>query len=236
MMKFLNKHFTIRVYNSAKSHKQLLKPSYKTFFDKLFKKEKNFYVKPHKVNPEDIKFYEPAEPLLFKEKAYLILDSPKDIKTANIIQYGLLYPGFFISGYKLITTVLKFKILGSIIWGVIFAYICRFIKGFNQNRYYMITKINLLEDGKSIQIHTFANKFTIDISSLRKVTHEEALYYTQLIGGTDYIPIVIKDDIYIVSKNCKIYDRALFNAITSGNYVKITEEKKVDKEDTIDIN
>jgi hypothetical protein len=223
MLKF---KFTL---NTSRS---LFKPRIKNFFENFFKKNK-FYIKQHSFNPEDIIYYEPPDPLLFKEKRFNVLESPDDTKITNILQYGILYPSFFISGYKLITTVIQFKILGSLLWGFVFVYVCRLMRGFTQNKYFMINKLYLLEDGKSVQIFTGANKFIIDISAIRKVTPEEAMYYKTLIGGNDYLPIVVKDDIYILSRNCKIHDKDLFNAISSGNYIKLTG--KVDKEDTIDI-
>jgi hypothetical protein len=229
MMNLLNKN--LKFISSQK----VLKFPQKNFFEKFYKKEK-FYVQPKNINIDDMSYHEPSQPILFQNNKYNILTSQENTKIANVIQYGLIYPITLLSGYKLITSIFKFKIIGSLMWGAIFVYISRLSRGFGQNKYFMIKRIDLLDDGRTIEVFTYANKFKADIASIRKVTAEEAMYYAGLIGGTDYIPIIIRDEIFIIARSSEINDQEVFSAITGGSYIKLTKDKTVDKEDIIDIN
>jgi hypothetical protein len=227
---YLNKYFPANNLST-----KLIKQSHKTFFFESYIKRNKLYVQHKKVSPELVEYFEPTEPVVFKDKKYIVLESPDTDKMSNFIQYGALLPLSMLSGYKLITSIINFKILGSICWGVIFTGITRLMLGFIQNKHFMIKVINLLEDGKMVEIETFAQKFNVDISDIRKVTPEEALYYSNVIGGNDFFPIVVKDEIFILSKGSLINDKTLFSAISNGNYIKLTQEKTVGKDDTIDI-
>jgi hypothetical protein len=206
----------------------------KHFLEKFIKRNKIF-VQYKKIDPEMIQYYEPEEPIIFKENKYLLIQSNFNSTMNNIVQYCGLLPATVISAYKLIKSIMGYRIFSSLIWGGIFLLSTRLIVGFTQNKYFMIEKMNLKEDGKSIEIITMADKFIADISDIRKITPDEALDIAVLLGGNDFVPIVIKDEVFIVSRNASVFNQALFVAISNGNYIKLTNEKKVGKDDTIDI-
>jgi hypothetical protein len=206
----------------------------KPFLEKFVKKNK-LYVQYKKIDPEMVSYYEPEEPIIFKNQKFLLLESNIGDFFNNIVQYCALYPATLGSGYKFLTCLLNFKILGTLIWGGLFTAIAKLTLGFSQNKFFMVQQIYLLEDGKTVEIITQADKFKADIADMRKVTPEEALSYAYLLGGNDFIPFVIKDEILVMSRDSTIIDKPLFSAISSGNYIKLTGDKTFGKDDTIDI-
>jgi hypothetical protein len=235
----INLKFVKYIYNSKNYFTNTIKAkqpsliSKKTFFEKIFTKQK-LAVEIRKAVNEQKEFYEPPEALVFKNNRFSIIETD-DTKTIELVQYCILYPIVLVSGYKLLSNILRVKIIGSAIWGAIFYYSYRSTHSFVQNKFFLIKRINLLEDGKTVEVATYADNFKADIADFRKVTNEEAMYYATIIGGVDYIPIVIRDAIYILKRKCKINDNEVFNAVCNGKYIKLTQEKKVDKENIIDI-
>ena len=125
------------------------------------------------VNPE-IGYYEINTPIKFKENKFLIAKSDEK-SLINFMTYGILSPLIIISGYKTISCVFQLKLLGGVIWGSIFGLCIRLLMGVSHNKRYIITEINLFQDGENLEIVTYIDRFKVDIANIRRINQEELL-------------------------------------------------------------
>jgi hypothetical protein len=204
--------------------KHLIKFQNKSFYDKFFKRQWYGYDQVP-INKEPT-YYQPSEPLIFKNGKYLLLDT-KEKFPAKVVEYALLGSSIF-CGYKLVSNIIRFKIIGSIIWTGLFLFLFKSFKDVMNNRYFFIKNVYLLEDLKTLEIVTMFDTFKINIMNVRRITEDELQYYAGLVGDSKFIPLVLFNQTFALSRNANIINPDLFKAVTNGKYIKISEDKKVD--------
>jgi hypothetical protein len=220
-----------------KTNKFIIKISSKTLFTTGKTKKQIFeeYLK----DPEDRKpeYFIPKDPIVFKDKKYPLL-KVKSLQTTLFIMENLVFlPTMLFAFYRSIRSLLLFRPIRCIAWGAVGVLIMRYKYGIIQNKKFMISDMNLLEDGKTVEVKTYNNVvFNVDIFKIRRMTVDEALYFAQLIRNinTYYIPIVINKEFYIIEKTAAINDPELLNAVSQGQYISLDNENII-KKDTIDI-
>jgi len=206
------------------------------FFKKFGKKPKKMTDPESSSKTED--WFETEESLIFQDKKYPILKVQNTEKNImKIYEYGLLLPLTLYTGYKFGFSLITLRPLKSIMWGGFFLFFARLLRGINTNKYLFILGIDLLDDGKSCLVTTAKEQMIIDVKSIRRLNQEEAVYYSHMLvqNNLEYIPIIIKKDVFLIFKNSSIFNREIFSAITSGKYIKVKEENLINKEDAIDI-
>lgn len=203
----------------------------------------NFKKKPQKMSDPESKtksdeWYEVEEALVFQDKKYPILkvqNTEKNVMT--FYEYGILFPLTLFTGYKFAYSLITIRPFKTILWGGFFLFSARLLKGINTNKYLFILYIDLMEDGKNCLVTTAKEQVIVDIKSIRRLSQEEAVYYSHMLiqNNLEYIPIIIKSDVFLIFKNSNIFNKEIFSAITSGKYIKVKEDNLINKEDAIDI-
>ena len=211
--------------------KQFIRISNKNFYEKFMKRKWSHY--DQYPTHKEIKYYEVKDPLIFKNGKYLILETTHKLPS-NLMEYGL-FTTSVISTYKLISNIIRFKIIGSLIWGAILA---MSYKGFNYsvtNRFYFIKEIYLLEDCQTLEVVTLLDKFNVNVANVRKITEDELQYYVNLVGDSEFIPLIINNQTFAISRKSLVSNNDIFKAITHGYYIKVTDDRKVTNDNYIDI-
>lgn len=205
-----------------------------------------------KKKDQNEEFYEPEIPLIFDDKnAYQVLlvseTLMKDIKKLEV----LIYPGLAIAGLYAFWSLIHLRFIRTIISTLLYGVLNGWLRGVNLNKKKIIHKIELLDNGTTLRIsflnqamnysngsqkpgHSYIEK---DISLIRRLNIEEISYFNEAYPSIIYnfIPIVIDDDIYLLDIKSLISDQDLWQAISSGKYIKINREDVVNKSEAIDI-
>jgi hypothetical protein len=182
-------------------------------------------------------FYEPTETLIFKENIYPILQMEESYKKKiKVIEY-LLYVALGLTGYKTITSLLHIRPFRTILWGGAFFISARLFRGILKNKTFIISAINLLNDGKKVQLVLESGTKVVDIKDIRRITNDEARYFQLMMGpGHErYRPLVVDKEIYVIWKESTVYDKEILSAVSSGKYIKIKGENIIKPDDIIDI-
>ena len=212
-----------------------LKMNQKNFFE--FKKQSTPFDQDYSEKKEKVEvWYETNEPLVFTGgKTPIVQATKSDKNLARRLRNYIVFPTMLFSGYKLATSVLVFKFWGCFLWGGLFFLTTRLYRGLTINKYYFVYNINLLEDGRSIEIFGEGAPHIADITDIRRLTPEETVFVLEMMpdARVAYIPIVVKEKFYLVFKNSKIYNAEIFKAICSGKYIKMRES--INKDKSIDI-
>jgi hypothetical protein len=203
--------------------KQFIKFNNKNFYDRFFKRTWYGYDQVP-VNKEP-NYYQTSEPLVFKNGKYMLVET-KEKFPAKLFEYAACSFSV-ICGYKLISNIIKFKIIGSVVWTGLFFLSFKTFREMLNNRYYFIKNIYLLEDLKTLEIETMFDTFRINIQNVRRITEDEMQYYVGLVGDSKFVPLVLFNQTFAMSRNAIILNADLFNAVTNGNYIKASEDKKV---------
>jgi len=225
--------------NKREHKRQLIYNQQYNFFNFF----QNFKRKPQKMSDPESKtksdeWYEIEEALVFQDKKCPILKVQNTEKNVMIFyEYAVLFPLAFYTGYKFAYSLVTIRPLKTIMWGAFFLMSARLLKGINTNKYLFILSIELMEDGKSCLVTTAKEQVIVDIKSIRRLSQEEAVYYSYMLvkNNLEYIPIIIKSDVFLIFKNSNILNKEIFSAITSGKYIKVKEDNLINKEDAIDI-
>jgi hypothetical protein len=222
--------------NKRAEKKQLIYIQQNNFFD-FFKKKPQKMSDPESKSKSD-EWYEIEEALVFQDKKYPILKVQNTEKNImKFYEYGILFPLTLYTGYKFAFSLITLRPLKTIMWGGFFLFSARLLKGINTNKYLFILGIDLMEDGKNCLVTTAKEQMIVDIKSIRRLSQEEAVYYSYMLvqNNLEYIPIIIKKDVFLIFKNSNIFNKEIFSAITSGKYIKVKDENLINKEDAIDI-
>ena len=97
--------------------------------------------------------------------------------------------------------------------------------------------MNLLQDGKRVELLGESEPLIVDIKEIRRLTPEETLYVNEMFPDARmaYLPIVVKDQFFLMFKNSKIYHKEIFKAISQGKYIRVKEDNIINRDDSIDI-
>jgi hypothetical protein len=203
--------------------KLFLKINNKTFYDRLIKRK--WYGYDQVPMNKDPIYYQTSEPLIFKSGKYMLVET-KEKFPAILIEYGVLSLSV-ICGYKLISNIFKFKIIGSVVWTGLFFFAFKTFREMMNNRYFFIKNVYLLEDLKTLEVETMFDTFRINIQNVRRITEDEMQYYVGLVGDSKFVPLVLFNQTFAMSRNAIILNNDIFNAVTNGKYIKASEDKKV---------
>lgn len=94
---------------------------------------------------------------------------------------------------------------------------------------FLITSLNLMEDGKRVQVILPYDVKYVEISSMRNPTDEEMEYFNCLKKSERsyaraHDPLIIDGQIYLISEKATVFDKEMLDAVSSGRNVKIKYE------------
>ena len=87
-----------------------------------------------------------------------------------------------------------------------------------------ITKLYLLKDGKTLEIHSYFTKKIIDITEFKLVTPKDNTDLSQKQYSqqhTEGFPIQVNKSVLILSKSSIIYEKQILGEISKGRYLNI---------------
>ena len=204
---------------------------YLTFFDNV----------PPKQNLEN-NYYTTRQPFIFingklslinTENSNLVISNKNFIKNLKVLLASMIICGltaYYISCFKLVA-ICAISSVGVLI----------FTHQLHKTFYRIVKQINLLENGKFVEIVTLANKFEVDIKNLNKPNKLQVatfnLFFPDLISFCE--PLIIEDDtnkgIYLIPSEKEIeYNKELINAIIHKSYV-IAKNKIGNNDNIIEI-
>ena len=195
-----------------------------------YKKDKN--------SKKKVEWYETDYPLVFENGKYPILvANNSDRYLASRLKNYIILPVMILTGYKCVKSIVLFRPVRSILWGAGFLMALRVFRGINHNKYYFVYQVNLLEDGKSIELMGESGPKVADIADIRKLTTEESIYLSQVFPDAYvvYIPVVVDDNFYLIFKNSKVNDPDLLKATFQNKYIKVKQDNIINKDEAIDI-
>jgi hypothetical protein len=183
-------------------------------------------------------YFDVHEHLIFQEgKLQITSANDSDKNLANRLKNFLVVPATAFFGYKLGNSIIFFRPIRSVIWGLLFFASVRLYKGLSINKHYFIYNINLLQDGKRVELLGESEPLIVDIKEIRRLTPEETLYVNEMFPDARmaYLPLVVKDQFFLMFNNSKIYHKEIFKAISQGKYIRVKEDNIINRDDSIDI-
>jgi len=206
---------------------------------KSFKKSiyENVY-KDNKSESKDDEWYTIQETLIFNNKRFELLKLQKNDKITFKILPVILVSSAIFTGYNTFKNLILFRPFRTLLWGCTFLYVLRIYAGTNINKQHFIFSIRLMDDGKNIEIETPVGSSIINIKQVRRLTPEEALYFSQNVRGMNdnYIPIIISNKLYLIMKHATdVFHKDIFAAITRGEYIRMMDDDIINKDKVIDV-
>jgi len=125
--------------------------------------------------------------------------------------------------------------LKTVFWGSLSLLALRIYYSINNNKTFIITALQLLEDCKTIEFSTSSKIHTADIKEIRKLKQSESIFFLKIMTADDYFPIIIKNQFYLIPKKIKVFNSELFKAITEGKYIDLKKGVKIDEKEVVDI-
>jgi hypothetical protein len=226
---------------STKTHKILFKRFYKqnsfSLLDKnKFSPAKNVFDSSGD-NRGKIDFYELQEPILFSNDRFLVIKADKQSdRVVWMFDYGCKIGMLFFS-YMTLKSLYNFRPFRTIFYGAFTAILAKLNIGMKNNKNYIIREISLLKDGRSVEILTPTGKRIVDISKIRRMNTNENTYFGTMFGdvSSEYVPVIVDNSFYLLPKYSLIPHKDIFAAITLGKYIKLRDDQKIQKEQSIDI-
>ena len=145
------------------------------------------------------------------------------------------------AAYFTIKKFLKFQLIRGVLSLLVFLTISKISSSYSINRAVYIVDINLLEDGKRLEINVISEKIIVDISALRELDSLEKEAYAVKFKQSFYLkfyPIIINNQLYLINTKSNIYNKEIFDEIKKGKYISIEDDdnkNSKDKETIIDI-
>lgn len=231
---------------NKQSPASIYKTNSKTFF-RIFRGTSTYdsiilnkvdYEKEKKNIPEE--WYETQDTLVFVNKRYPLLKcGDKDLRMIKYFEWAAIFPILLFTGYKTIINLINWRYYRGVLWGVGFYFSTKIFWGARLNKKHFIYQIDLMEDGKTIELTLHKNKIQLPIFTVRRLTADEALYFANMLPDShmNYIPIIINNQFYLIFKSSFIQNKEIFGAIFTGKItgIKLEDEYKINKEDAIDI-
>jgi len=175
---------------------------------------------------KDEEYTDIPEPIIFEGKKLIILDTNLSSPVKILIILNLIvYPVIFLSCYKIYLAISSFSFIQSVFWLFILSYTLRLRLGIQSNKEYIIDRISIFEDGKTCEINTMTDKFTIDINRIRKLNLEEAIFMAEKLESikVNYIPIVIDTKLYLIPIQSIVGRKDILGFVCEGKYLKFSE-------------
>lgn len=212
--------------NSNNNKNSLYKNQHCNYFDK----KKNTFVLNKKY------FVNGMYPII---KENIISKNSPYIKTA--FYYSI--AAFF--GYKTISKFLSFQFVRGILYSGLLICSVIFLRNDRLIDDCYLYGMNLLLDGKRVELVFNNHKEIIDISNIRTLNMQEKTefvnHFREDIENSNVYPICINDHVVLISlsKKSNIYDREAFNFIKEGQYIEViddSEDDEINNDNIIDIN
>jgi len=183
----------------------------------------------------DSKLFEYRDSLIFNNGKYQLLQLAKSNKLySKSFKLFLLTSGMYNmynAGYNLVFL----HPLKTVFWGSLSLLALRIYYSINNNKTFIITALQLLEDCKTIEFSTSSKIHTADIKEIRKLKQSESIFFLKIMTADDYFPIIIKNQFYLIPKKIKVFNSELFKAITEGKYIDLKKGVKIDEKEVVDI-
>jgi hypothetical protein len=153
---------------------------------------------------------------------------------------------FFISGlgvylgYRAVLKFFKFQFFRGILYSIGAMYLANNYNVLKFHKQMFIYNLNLLEDGKRVEIMLYNQSiFIVDISAIRPLNETEKTFYATLMSSkisASYYPIVINEKLYcFYANNIQIFDREVFDAVKNSKYINVKEGGSDMKDNIIDL-
>lgn len=237
---YINKNISFFFKTSRKHLSEHFTKNKKSIYDDINKKSDNSY-KPNtnkydKYNNDTLITYSPTNIMVLKSNKYMILKTSNYDKCIQYFYKSTLCPLIGLSGYKLITSMIGFMPLGSVLWGAFLGCMLRGFYVYRENKNLFVEYMNLLEDGLRIEIKTFDHIFITEIKNTRKLTEEEVDQYIILFPFylKTHVPLLIDQDIYLISRRSTIFDQNLLNAISNTKNIKLNKENLIKLDECVE--
>lgn len=164
------------------------------------------------------------------------IHSPNFISIYQICITGL---GVFF-GYRAVLKFFKFQVIRGVLYSLAAVYLANNYNVLKFHKQMFIYSLNLLEDGKRVEIMLYNQNINIvDISAVRPLNDAEKTFYATLMNSklsASYYPIVINEKLYcFYANNIHIYDREIFNAIKNSKYITVKDDVNSGKDNIIDL-
>ena len=232
--------------NGRKTFKHTFnKASKKSIFNFNFSKSKkgnpfdnsDAYTEEYLKNKKE-EYFEVEENLVFQDgKLPIISANTSDKNLAKRLRNYVVFPIIALTGYKLAKSLILLRPFRSIFWGFSFYMSIRIYRGLDINKHYFIYGINLMQDGKRIELIGEGEPIIADMKEIRRLSPEETVYVAEMFpdARVAYLPIVVKDQFFLIFKNSKIHHKELFKAISLSKYIRVKEEQVINRDNAIDI-
>jgi hypothetical protein len=183
-------------------------------------------------------YFEVEEHLVFQNgKLPIISANSSDKSLAKRLRNYVVFPILALTGYKFVKSLILLRPFRSMFWGFSFYMSVRVFRGLNINKYYFIYSINLMQDGKRIELIGEGEPIIADMKEIRRLSPEENIYVAEMFpdARVAYLPIVVKDQFFLIFKNSKIHHKEIFKAVSLSKYIRVKEEQVINKDNAIDI-
>ena len=176
--------------------------------------------------------FKPEHELVFERRVYRL------IKTKNSFLYLklLVFPVKMYFAYKSLRSIVFFRPMRTIFWAACLGATFYLEENNKKKENYVLEDINLLENGKEVNIKYNSFYETVPINQIRRLTEEESKYYDSLVPftGRDYLPLVIRNKFYVISKRSDILDPEVLAAVSQGKSIDTTN--RINYENTLNTN
>jgi hypothetical protein len=174
--------------------------------------------------------YQLEETLPFVEGKYLLSSSvTTEVNTFRSFHLYVITPINVFFGYKLVKSLIMLRPVRSIFWGILFLGTCKVNYGIKNNLHHFIDKVYLLEDGhrSEITFHISSESLVTENIKIRKANQKEVMFIMTLAPHIfdKFVPIIIENKIYFISKENDISNKPVFSAVMNGNTISMRKDK-----------
>jgi hypothetical protein len=174
--------------------------------------------------------YQLEETLPFVQGKYLLSNSiTTEVNTFKSFHKFIILPINIFIGYKLVKSLILLRPIKSIFWTILFLAACKVNFGVRNNLHHFIDKVYLLEDGQRSEItfHITNKSLVTENIKIRKANQKELMFIMNLAPQIfdKFVPIIIDNKIYFLSKENEISNKPVFSAVMSGNTILMKKDK-----------
>lgn len=189
---------------------------------------------------KDYEYYTPKESLVFKNKKLTIVKANKELdRAARLYGAGMSLSGVIIA-YKIGMNMYFFSPLYVVLWACPALILSRFVRVYRDNRTIIIRSINLLDDGKTLELETLGGITIVKIGNIRKPKPEELVNLINFSSSgfvQNYAPLIVNDhQTYLIPKNLDESRKDILHAVISKQYINLNGgESTIDDSKVIDL-
>ena len=168
----------------------------------------------------------------FENGKFKVVSARSYNKFEPVLYWSIQILNYFLI-YKTISRFVTLKFIRGCFYLFLTALVSRFNMSYTTKRKMFIKSITLYDCGKRVKVETLQENLLLDISSFREFDTDEKRHVSQFFLGKNFnfMPMIINNEIYVLTQKCIMQNKEVFMSIKNGNYIDIIDDKNDSDDD-----